>query len=75
MEHLLVLRLHESNTSHAWPIYESNPEQLLVFKAPRVGSTSRVNKSGEQVGSTIWGIIVVYWTSTFGHFGHFWALL
>ena len=27
------------------------------------------------VPPTLIGIIVVYWTSTFKHFGHFWALL
>ena len=44
----------ESNTSHVWPIHESNPFELLVFKATQVESMSQVKKSGEQVGSTIW---------------------
>ena len=38
--------MHQSNTSDAWPIQGCNPEQLLIFKALRVGwwvhqSTSR----------------------------------
>ena len=45
--------IHKSNTSHAWTIHQSNPDKLLVFKDPQVGSTSWVNKLDEQVGSTI----------------------
>ena len=52
--------LHELNTSHAWQIYESNPEQLLVLKAPQVGSTSQVNKSGEQWGPQFGSMIQVH---------------
>ena len=32
---------------------QSTPKKLLVFKAPRVGSMSRANELGEEVGSTI----------------------
>ena len=63
--------IHELNIFNVWTIHESNLEQLIVLRlhesGRRVDCTSWVDKSGGQVGWTIW--VEELWTSQVDKWG------